>query len=85
MLTRKEEIQEVLRKGECEVIFTKANGDERQMVCTLEPSYLPTIDPDAPKGESNETEDVVTVWDVEANGWRRFRIDSIIEGPFLCG
>jgi len=84
MKTRKEEIQEVLRKGECEVIFTKANGDEREMVCTLEPSYLPEIDPDAPTGNSNETEDVVTVWDVQAGGWRRFRIDSLIEGPFLC-
>ncbi|RLA60640.1 MAG: hypothetical protein DRQ89_12510 [Epsilonproteobacteria bacterium] len=81
MKTRKEEIQEVLRQGECEVIFRKANGDEREMICTLHSDYLPAVDPDAPKGESNETEDVVTVWDIEAAGWRRFRIDSILEGP----
>jgi len=83
MKTRKEEIQETLRQGECEVIFRKANGDEREMVCTLDPSYLPDLDPDAPKGKSNETEDVVTVWDIEASGWRRFRIDSLISGPEL--
>lgn len=81
MQTTKEKIQAVLRQGECEVVFTKANGDEREMVCTLNSEYLPDFDPDAPKGESNETEDVVTVWDVEAAGWRRFRIDSLISGP----
>ena len=83
MQTPKEEIQEILRQGECEVVFTKANGDERQMVCTLNSSYLPAIDPATPEGNSNETEDVVTVWDVEAAGWRRFRIDALISGPIL--
>jgi len=83
MQTTKEKIQDLLRQGECEVVFTKANGDEREMVCTLHTDYLPEFDEDAAKGNNNETEDVVTVWDVEADGWRRFRIDSIVSGPVL--
>ena len=79
----KEEIQETLRKGECEVIFIKKNGDEREMVCTLHPDYLPVKDNDAPAGTNNENEHTVTVWDVEAAGWRMFRIDSIVSGPEL--
>lgn len=79
----KEEIQETLRKGECEVIFTKKNGDEREMVCTLHPDYLPVKDNDAPAGTNHENEHTVTVWDVEAAGWRMFRIDSIVSGPEL--
>ena len=79
----KENYQRVLRSGVCEVVFTKANGDERQMVCTLHPSFLPEIEesdnPD--KKSSNETDDVITVWDTEADGWRRFRIDSLVQPP----
>ena len=83
LYAKKEEIQNLLRQGECEVVFTKANGDERQMVCTLHPDFLPYVDHDAPKGQSNETDEAVTVWDVEAQGWRKFRIDSLIEGPVV--
>ena len=79
----KHEIQELLRQGECEVIFTKKNGDEREMVCTLHPDYLPQVDPDAPVGKNNEHEGTVTVWDIEADGWRMFRIDSLVRGPEL--
>jgi len=84
MKTKKEKIQEILRKGECGIIFRKANGDEREMLCTLHPDYLPLQDKDSSSGDNNETEHVVTVWDIEAQGWRRFRIDSLIEGPVVC-
>ena len=82
----KETYQATLRKGLCEVVFTKANGDERQMVCTLNKPYIdsvftPSGNPNA--ASSNETDDVVTVWDTDADGWRRFRIDAVVEPPNL--
>lgn len=83
MKTTKEEIQAILRRGECEFIFTKVNGEERQANGTLHPDYLPQLDPDAPKGQSNETEDTVTYWDLDACNWRRFRIDTLTYGPVL--
>jgi hypothetical protein len=65
-------------------VFRKVNGDERQAVGTLHPDYLPQIDQSESKGNpSNETEDTVTYWDVEAGGWRRFRIDLLVWGPEL--
>ena len=84
----KEKYQTTLRRGLCEVVFTKANGEERQMTCTLHSDYLPPIseeedNPSKPKRTSNETDDVVTVWDVDAEGWRRFRLDSIVQPPTL--
>ena len=87
MKTIKEEIQETLRKGECEVIFRKKNGDEREMVCTLHADYLPPDFDEAESGasRSNATEDNVVVWDIEAEAWRSFRIDSIIDGPTHVG
>ena len=38
--TRSEMINE-LKKSTCRVIFTKVNGDERNMVCTLDESIIP--------------------------------------------
>ena len=81
----KAEITEILKKGECEVVFTKKNGEERQMVCTLHPDYLPVQEEGEGGSKKPPNDDVVTVWDVEAEGWRSFRIDSIIDGPELVG
>lgn len=85
MKTQKEQIQSTLRQGECEIVFTKKDGSERQMVCTLHPDYLPVRDETAPAGKNNENEHTVTVWDIEAGGWRMFRIDSLVSGPEVVG
>lgn len=79
----KEQMKDLLRQGECEIVFTKKNGDERQMVCTLHPDYLPVMEEGDGTRRSPETEQTIVVWDVEANGWRSFRIDSLISGPTL--
>ena len=83
MKTRKEELQDILRQGECEFIFIKKNGEEREALGTLHPDYLPIQDQDAPRGQSNETEDTLTYFDLNANNWRRFIIDSLISDPEL--
>ena len=55
-----------------EVTFNKINGDERVMWCTLK-------DTPALKGGRVTVinEDVLNVWDVNAEGWRSFRMDNI--------
>jgi|TARA_R110000744_G_scaffold203817_1_gene322702 hypothetical protein len=70
-----------LRNGICNVIFTKKNGDKRAMRCTLEASLLPTmpvVDENNPKPVRKSNPDVVAVYDLEAQGWRSFRWDSIV-------
>src|SRR5210317_1556533 len=44
----REDLMELLRKEVVEVTFTKLNGDERVMPCTLIESYLPPAKKDEP-------------------------------------
>jgi len=77
----KVEMKEALVKGVCTVVFQKLNGEERTMKCTLDPKVLPT--PVSSDEEVNRNrapnEEVQVVWDVESNGWRSFRVDSVKE------
>lgn len=73
-------IQE-LQKRECRVIFRKVNGEERDMVCTLQEGVVPPAtkeDPITQKKVRSINEEVIPVWDVNAQGWRSFRVDSVI-------
>jgi len=61
------------------VTFTKKDGSERVMRCTLQEEFLPAQDvKDIKEGKvRNKTEEVVSVWDLEKEAWRSFRLDSI--------
>jgi hypothetical protein len=77
----REEMMEQLVKRECRVIFRKANGEERNMICTLQESVVPTAtkaDPITQTKERSLNYEVIPVWDVKAHGWRSFRVDSVI-------
>jgi len=71
MINRSEMIEQ-LQNHICEVSFTKVNGDERVMTCTLMDVFLPET-----KGNSKNNEEVIPVYDVMADGWRSFRVDSV--------
>lgn len=69
-------LKQTLENGIVTVTFTKADGSLREMRCTLQPQYLPPqLLQEAPSRSVNMN--TMAVWDVEANGWRSFRIDSI--------
>jgi len=75
-MTKKREILvEGLKRNMMKVVFTKANGEERTMLCTLHESILPEQPISGIKKKENK--DVLSVWDIDANGWRSFRMDSI--------
>jgi len=77
-MTKKREILvEGLKRNMMKVVFTKANGEERTMLCTLHESILPEQPISGIKKKENK--DVLSVWDIDANGWRSFRMDSIKE------
>ena len=75
----KEMIQNLLNIGEVSVTFTKKDGTERIMKCTLNEVMIPTDK--IPKNESakKKNDDVQAVYDLEAAGWRSFAWNSIIE------
>lgn len=70
----KDIIIKTLKENICEVVFTKKNGDKRTMLCTLLPDYLSDY---KSKGMSKTSDNSVSVWDIDADGFRSFVIDRI--------
>jgi len=69
----RDKLIELLQKEVVEVTFTKLDGDERVMPCTLIESYFP----DPKKETSQKNDKVVAVWAVESQGFRSFRYDRV--------
>ena len=76
----RENIVEQLHKGVCTVFFTKTDGSERTMHCTLNPQYAPSMPQKLEEQVSRSgNPDAIAVWDTDFDSWRSFRIESIIE------
>lgn len=78
-LLDKEDIKNSLHNTICKVTFTKSNGEERIMYCTLNESLIPidTATSSEMKRTKKENPDVQPVYDVKSLGWRSFRWDSV--------
>ena len=62
------------------VDFTKLDGDKRVMTCTLREDIKPKAtksDALSQKAVREVSDAVVSVWDVNAKGWRSFRYDRV--------
>ena len=74
------QILDLVKNNVVEVTFTKLNGDKRVMTCTLIESYLPVATKDDAMSQKKVRElntEAMSVWDVNANGWRSFRLDRV--------
>lgn len=72
-------LKQLLREGVVSVVFTKKDGSERVMISTLNPELLPAqTDIEEAVQKKTPNPDILAVWDLEAQGWRSFRYDSII-------
>ena len=50
------------------------------MKCTLKESHLPTAKKDDPLSQKKVreiNEEVLSVWDTKAQGWRSFRVENV--------
>lgn len=73
----KNDLLQKLRSGETTVRFTKVDGSERVMRCTLAEDKIPSEK--QPKSEgSSTTESAVRAFDLDKGEWRSFRIGSLI-------
>jgi hypothetical protein len=76
-------IKSLLQQGSITVTFTKADGTDREMLCTLNPDQLPTVTVpiDGIVKEAKERkkpdEHSIRVFDLEKNEWRSFRFDRL--------
>ena len=80
----KEEISSVLQKGVATVSFKKVDGNIRIMECTLNAGMIPP--PKEPKKTDRvktPNNAVLSVWDVNKDGWRSFRVENVfaVETP----
>ena len=74
----------LLKSEIVELTFTKKDGTERIMKCTLAEQKIPAEN--APKGvERAKSDEAVAVFDLENNGWRSFRWDSLTKIQFNIG
>lgn len=66
---------------EVTVTFTKVDGSERTMQCTLKEDKVIPYEKKTDRVRPENTE-VLRVWDLEKNEWRGFRLDSIKQVEF---
>ena len=69
---------DMLRHNIVTVTFTKVNGDERIMTCTLQSDQVPvfaTVNGQVVVKESKNN--TISVWDINAQGWRSFRVENV--------
>lgn len=76
MLTRKEILDIFQMNQTLKVVFTKKDGSVRTMICTRNMGLIPAAH--HPKGEGKVNDAVVPVFDLEAQGWRSFQVESVI-------
>jgi hypothetical protein len=81
---KRQDLLEMLRKGVCEVTFTKLDGETRTMPCTLAPELLPPApEPQVlAEGETVLLErkanpKVMSVWCTDKKEWRSFRVMNV--------
>ena len=71
------ELHRILKNNVCHIVFTKVDGSERKMRCTLMGGHLP---PGTTITESKDRAPVpnfMAVYDLDKDAWRGFRVDSL--------
>ena len=79
----RDEIIDLLRNNVLSLQYGKADGTIRDAKATLLPEYIPQKDRTVESIEKsrafNEANpDVVTYWDLESNGFRRFKMGALV-------
>jgi len=74
-------LKEQLKNGVVTVVFEKKDGTERTMRATLSDMYVPQVlseyDGQEAKPAKQLNDNVQAVWDIDSEGWRSFRLDSV--------
>lgn len=76
------EIREVLRGSICNVQFTKVDGSQRTLRCTLHSDHIPKGDETKSTNSRKPrpeyiSENVLAVWDLDSLMWKSFRVSNV--------
>lgn len=64
------------------VTFTKKDGTERVMRCTLKEDHLPLMPVNEDKAVRKENKDVLSVYDLDIQAWRSFTVKNVTKVMF---
>jgi len=81
----KDWLRHLLKDEIVTLTFTKKDGSERIMKCTLNEQYVPKIEEGVVATSRKKSDEAQAVFDIEADGWRSFRWDSIEKIEFGLG
>lgn len=73
---KRDAIASLLKNDVLCVHFTKKDGTLRTMKCTLKDDLLPVVESTG-TSTRKQSENTLSVFDLESNGWRSFVIDSV--------
>ena len=68
----------MLSTGAHQICFYKTDGSVRDMTCTKDLDLIPEVDHPSGTGKRSSSDTTVTVYDMEANGWRSFVLENLI-------
>jgi hypothetical protein len=89
MVTDREEMVKLLKRGAVDITFTKVDGSLRTMRSTLNPAHMPpqmkNEDLEAAETHRKENPDVLPVWSINDLGWRSFRLENILSAQYIEG
>lgn len=81
----REQYIDALKKNVCKVVFIKKDKSKRTLNCTLNPSKLAVVGAFSGKTHRQhiQNDDVISVWDLDNDGWRSFTIENVISFEVL--
>jgi WYL_2, Sm-like SH3 beta-barrel fold len=74
-------LKSMLRMGPVDVTFTKADGTERVMKCTLQEGVVIPHEKTTDRVKEENPHNLA-VWDMEKNAWRSFRLSNVKQVRF---
>ena len=73
IIVNRETLIKNLQKKSMRITFTKVNGEERVMDCSLQEHIVPATK----YTDRKQNEEVLPVFDINKGEWRSFRLDSV--------
>jgi len=79
LIMNQTDLATLLKENVVEVTFTKADGEQRVMPCTLKESLLPpALDTKETKSKENKDPNLFKVFCTDKQQWRSFRFERLI-------
>jgi len=76
---RNRELRHLLLEHDCEITFTKVNGETRTMPCTLRAEAMPKREADTLQETRLYKPETLSVFCLDKSEWRSFRVANVQE------